>query len=82
MFINDYFSKISLIILTSYLFFFSTYCVSQELPSGPCLGQNPPGLEPEIFALGIISLENRFEQNGSFSPNGKEFYFVVTNQFA
>ena len=41
---------------------------------GPYLGQKPPGMEPEIFAPGIISTE-KSEINSVFSPDGNEFYF-------
>jgi Tol biopolymer transport system component len=44
-------------------------------------GQIPPGLKPEKFAPGIISTDEN-EQNGIFSPDGKEFYFTkVTKKF-
>ncbi len=43
--------------------------------------QTPPGLKPEKFAPGIISTDED-EQNGIFSPDGKEFYFTkVTKKF-
>jgi hypothetical protein len=43
--------------------------------------QTPPGLKPEKFARGIISTD-KDEQNGIFSPDGKEFYFTkVTEDF-
>jgi ankyrin repeat protein len=49
----------------------------REFPvlKGPYLGQKPPGITPEIFAPGIISTEDFAEFKGSFSPNGKEYYF-------
>jgi hypothetical protein len=34
-------------------------------------------MEPEIFAPGIVSLEDRLEFNTTFSPDGKEFYFTI-----
>jgi hypothetical protein len=43
-------------------------------------GQTPPGKTPIIFAPGIICLDNRFEARGAFSPDGKSFYFTVTNE--
>jgi hypothetical protein len=43
--------------------------------SGPYLGQEPPGLEAEIFAPGIISSPDYSEYSGSFSPDGDEYYF-------
>jgi len=39
------------------------------------LGQNPPGLIPEMFAPGIVSTEN-WEMGGVFTPDLKEFYFI------
>jgi Tol biopolymer transport system component len=50
-----------------------------ELPKliGPYLGQKPPGMTPEIFAPGIISQEEFIEFKGSFSPDGKEYYFYA-----
>jgi hypothetical protein len=44
---------------------------------GPYLGQNPPGMKPEIFAPGIISTEKK-ELNSVFSPKGDEFYFAIS----
>ena len=46
--------------------------------SGPYLGQKPPGMEPEIFAPGIICMEDKYELNSVFSPNGDEFYFEIS----
>jgi len=45
--------------------------------TGPYLGQKPPGMTPKIFAPGIISLEEFVEFKGSFSPDGKEYYFYA-----
>jgi len=39
------------------------------------VNQNPPGEIPEVFAPGIISTD-AYEFGGSFSPDGKEFYFT------
>ncbi len=44
--------------------------------TGPYLGQAPPGMEPELFAPGIISKEDRQEFAGTFSPDGMEFFFT------
>ncbi len=38
-------------------------------------GQKPPGLTPEVFAPGIVSIDGRFEGGISFSPDLKEMYF-------
>jgi hypothetical protein len=42
---------------------------------GLYFGQQPPGLQPEVFAPGIISTEENREFSGTFSPDGKEYYF-------
>jgi len=41
---------------------------------GPYLGQTVPGLEPELFAPGLISSRDGFEFSCAFSPDGKQFY--------
>jgi hypothetical protein len=43
--------------------------------SGPYIGQEPPGMTPEIFAPGIVSDPSLFEYSGTFSPDGNEYYF-------
>ncbi|MGD8785965.1 MAG: right-handed parallel beta-helix repeat-containing protein [Phycisphaerales bacterium] len=53
--------------------------VIAEAPKSPYLGQTPPGLKPEIFAPGVICRENRYEQYITFTPDGNEVYFGVTN---
>ncbi|MBU0495161.1 MAG: hypothetical protein KKA73_17620 [Chloroflexi bacterium] len=42
---------------------------------GPYLGQEPPGMEPKIFAPGIVSDPDFMEYSGAFSPDGSEYYF-------
>ena len=42
--------------------------------------QIPPDTIPKIFAPGIICLDDRFEARGAFSPDGKMFYFTITNE--
>ncbi|MFC1564743.1 hypothetical protein ACFL6G_07380 [candidate division KSB1 bacterium] len=44
--------------------------------TGPYLGQDPPGITPEVFAPGIVSTE-KDEINAVFSPDGNEFFFSV-----
>lgn len=44
----------------------------------PYFGQKPPGLMPEIFAPGIVSVEGRYEYGISFSPELDEMYFSPT----
>jgi len=50
---------------------------SKDFPDlkGPCLGQKPPGMKPEIFAPGIVSKDDLIEMGCTWSPDGKEFYF-------
>ncbi|HUU05173.1 MAG TPA: hypothetical protein VMZ49_04745 [Patescibacteria group bacterium] len=43
--------------------------------TGPYLGQKPPGMTPEIFAPGIVSTADSREFSGTFTPDGKEYYF-------
>ena len=43
---------------------------------GPYLGQKPPGMTPEIFAPGIISM-GYFERSVVFSPNQDELFFQL-----
>lgn len=42
-------------------------------------GQAPPGDTPVVFAPGILSREDRFEQFLLYSPDGSEITFGVTN---
>ena len=44
---------------------------------GPYLGQEPPGLEPEIFAPGIVST-GLATRDIAITPDGGELYFSVT----
>ena len=52
--------------------------LAQDIAHGPYLGQVPPGIEAQMFAPGIVSLANRNEYGGSFTPDGQEFYFTVS----
>ena len=57
-----------------------TACAAQEEgppPTGPYLGQEPPGLTPVVFAPGLVSTEQN-ELNAAFSPDGTEIYFSVS----
>lgn len=54
-------------------------CAKQDniqVLKGPYLGQEPPGMNPEVFAPGIIST-GFDELFGSFTPDGKEFYYIL-----
>lgn len=44
--------------------------------SGPYLGQSPPGMEPRLFAPGIIPTEGVQHCFPAISPNGKEIYWM------
>lgn len=48
-------------------------------PAGLYFGQEPPGDTPRIFAPGIISLEDRFEQFLIYTPDRSQVVFSVTN---
>jgi hypothetical protein len=43
------------------------------------MGQEPPGFEPEVFAPGFISREDRLDEYITFSPDGNECYFGTNN---
>ncbi len=47
---------------------------------GPYLGQKPPGLTPEVFAPGIVSINGRYEHGISFSPDLDEVYFSANKE--
>lgn len=54
-------------------------CTNQkDLPvlTGSYLGQDPPGMTPEIFAPGILS-SSYSEIKAVFSPDGKEIYYQL-----
>jgi len=44
---------------------------------GPYLGQEPPGLEPRLFAPGIVST-GLATRDLAMTPDGDELYFSVT----
>ena len=64
-------------ILLSLLFVFGSQAQKEDFPvlKGPYLGQKPPGMTPEIFAPGIVSTVDAPEFSGTFSPDGREYYF-------
>ncbi len=45
-------------------------------PGSAYLGQMPPGLDPQVFAPGIVSIPGMTDYAGSFSADGTEFYFT------
>ncbi len=64
-------------IFLSLLLIFSSHAQQDEFPvlKGPYLGQKPPGMNPVIFAPGIVSTDMS-EFSCTFSPDGKSFYFA------
>lgn len=62
------------------LFFVITGRAETDFPAlnGPYLGQKRPGMMPEIFAPGILSL-GFHEHNIAISPDGKEIFFVAAS---
>ncbi len=46
----------------------------------PYFGQKPPGLIPEIFAPGIISINGRYQYGVHFSPDLDEIYYTAANK--
>lgn len=59
------------------LLFWLSVGASDEWPelTGPHLGQEPPGMTPEVFAPGLISLGDARELNAVYSPDGRIFMF-------
>ena len=55
---------------------------ARDLPviETPYLGQKFPGLTPEPFAPSMITTKG-WEYGGAFTPNMKEFYFIMANSF-
>ena len=46
--------------------------------TGIYLGQKPPGKTPELFAPGIISVDENFEHSAAvFSPDSKEVFWCT-----
>jgi hypothetical protein len=41
------------------------------------LGQPQPGLAAQLFAPGLVSMDNRYEYGSTFSADGKEFYYCT-----
>lgn len=79
--------RTKLLILTSVLSLNTVFAQENiENPSGfphlegPYLGQKPPGLIPEVFAPGIVSINGRYEHGISFSPDLDEVYFSANKK--
>jgi len=64
-----------------------TYAISNQVQQtnfpcleDPYLGQDPPGMTPEIFAPGIVSNQLSVHSSTIFSPDGNEVYWTVMNE--
>jgi len=77
---NKKYSSIVFILMISLLALSCAQRQSEGLTQlkGHYLGQNPPGMVPEIFAAGIVSTD-KAELNAVFSKDGKFFYFTRKN---
>jgi len=66
-----------LVILSYILLISCIYAQQQDVSAlnGPYLGQNPPGDVPVIFAPGNVSSNDFIEYSGTFSSDGREYYF-------
>jgi hypothetical protein len=73
-------TRISLAALLSFAFISFIRAQETDFPvlKGPYLGQEPPGVYPEIFAPGIISVDDNFEHSAAvFSPDGSEVFWCT-----
>jgi len=52
---------------------------ADDAAPAPYMGQEPPGLVPKVFAPGLVSLPNRYENEICLSKDGRECYFTVRN---
>jgi len=70
--------KVSFVGIIFFIVFVLISCAKQDdfpVLKGPYLGQKPPGMTPEIFAPGIISLEGSYEGGATFSYDGTYFCY-------
>ena len=66
----------TLFLLTISTYYAQSFDTNKQKLTGPYLGQKPPGMAPELFAPGIISL-GYHEHRLAISPDGTEIYFPV-----
>ncbi|MCK7554931.1 hypothetical protein MKQ70_07900 [Chitinophaga sedimenti] len=52
-------------------------CLFVQSSQQPYLGQSPPGMTPEIFAPGLVSLPGQHEFGSVFSRDGSTLYYGV-----
>ena len=64
-------------VISGILYVLPSILYAQILPDGPYFGQEPPGLKPQVFGPGIISLSDRRERHCVFSHDGMECYLTV-----
>lgn len=69
--------KLGMKIVFLFLFTFSSYCHAQF----DYFDQPVPQDSAKLFAPNLISLKHRYEQNISFSPDGKECIVVVSEKY-
>lgn len=67
-----------LVTFTLFVMFSSLTWADAEVP-GFYFGQRPPNTQPKLFAPDFITIPNRSERMGSFTPDGREFYFTTTH---
>jgi Tol biopolymer transport system component len=55
------------------------FASAQESKIDPAkyLGERQPGLTPQLFSPGVVSIKDRFEYGSTFSSDNKEFYYAV-----
>lgn len=58
----------------------SSGCGDASHPSGPYLGQSPPGSVPEVFAPGLVSTGYHEDGGPAFTPDLKEIYFRIAQR--
>ena len=58
-------------------FFVASCMIQNEIEIPLYLGQTPPGLEPEIFAPGLVSIDSVYEFGSVFNKAGNEFFYGV-----
>lgn len=63
-----------------FFFFFLIVFIGKTQAQVDYFGQVPPIDSAKLFAPNLISLKNRYEQNISFSPDGKECILVVSEK--
>jgi hypothetical protein len=69
-------NKTCIILLIIFLVYGCSQNIEKGALKGGYLGQNPPGLTPEIFAPGFIST-GLMEGVCNFAPDGKEMYYNI-----